>query len=88
VSATTWDYEDDILCVAELKADVVAGVVGWVPHLIVGRGARRRLIATHLSQTFKTHPLFKRVTSVGLVSPHLAAGTHCPTLPVSLRVQS
>ena len=69
VFTTTWDYGDGILRVAESKADVL---VGWFTQSIIGRGARRRYIATHL-QTLKTHPLFESVTSVALVSAHPAA---------------
>ncbi|KAG1875710.1 hypothetical protein F4604DRAFT_1761561 [Suillus subluteus] len=49
------------------------GVVGWITQLVVDRSLRRRYIATHLLQTLKLHPLFQRVTAIGLVSSHPAA---------------
>ena len=51
----------------------MVGVVGWVTQLVVSRGARRQYIATHLLQLLRTHPLFKSVNSVGLVSSHPAS---------------
>ncbi|KAG2135116.1 hypothetical protein DEU56DRAFT_981205 [Suillus clintonianus] len=51
------------------------GVVGWITQLVVDKSLRRRYIATQLLQTLKVHPLFQRVTAVGLVSSHPAACT-------------
>ncbi|KAG1775130.1 hypothetical protein EV702DRAFT_1120677 [Suillus placidus] len=51
------------------------GVAGWITQLVVDRSLRKRYIATQLLQTLKTHPLFQRVTAIGLVSAHPAACT-------------
>jgi uncharacterized membrane protein YGL010W len=55
------------------KVRIVTGVVGWITQLVVHRSVRKRYIATQLLQTLKVHPLFQRVTIVGLVSSHPAA---------------
>lgn len=51
------------------------GVVGWITQLVVHKNLRKRYIATQMLQTLKVHPLFRRVTAVGLVSSHPAACT-------------
>jgi len=57
--ASIWDFD--------------GGVVGWITQLVVEKNVRKRYIATQLLQTLKSHPLFQRVTLVGLVSSHPAA---------------
>ena len=51
---TVWDYED--------------GLAAWVTQLVVARPFRRQYVATQLVEAFKTHPLFRGVTAIGVAS--------------------
>jgi Acetyltransferase (GNAT) family len=73
--ATVWDYNGGMVFFSYSSAMLIlaTGKVGWVTQLVVDTSVRKRYVATQLLQTLKRHPIFKYVTTVGLVSSHPAA---------------